>query len=261
MNDIKIGPEVLDPSDYWQAVGRIVELKSIPREQVTDEHRDAYAAQIALVDEHSQMIRDGRSTGWSTLDELMWSGQIMSRERFEELSAMEERLVVNEPVLFQDGNSWRVGIVAHDKLYFSRVHRNSVFAPAANGHPAIVVRSYVEVTIPQWISHPDADKQIDIHSIAPDYVPPEAGGGIGLPLTTLFRNRFDGHYPIPESMYESWQTYQEAYGYPPNQYGFRLYRGALHVGREAVEANLGVSLEELMAYEENDHILDYVTRP
>lgn len=261
MNEVKTGPALFDPSAYWQASSRVQELLAIPNEQVTDIHREEYAASIAVVDEASQQIIEGQTTGTAILDRLIASGQIVSPERLEELKITEQMLVAGQPVLLQQGKSWKLGVVLHDEIHFSPVHRNSYFAPAARGYQAIPVRSYVEIDIDPLIDHFEGYDRMDVRSVQPDDLPPEAGQGIGLPLTPVGRMPLKGEHAVPTGLHEMWNVYDQAYGWPINEHGGRAHPDMLYVGRDAVEANMGVSLEELLAFTDNTALLDYVTQP
>src|SRR5262245_55554162 len=137
MGEVKIEPSLFDPTAYWEASANVQALLAIPNDQVTNADREAYAAGIGVIDQARQDILDGQTTGRSILDRLIGSGQMVSAEELEQLDAIEQMLITGQPVLWQLGKSWRVGITVHDELYFSPVHRNSYFAPLARGYQAI----------------------------------------------------------------------------------------------------------------------------
>lgn len=261
MSETKTGPAIFDPTDYWTASAQAKELLAIPNDQITDAHREAYATSIAVIEEAAASIAEGQTTGKGIIDRLIASGQIVSVEQLEHLSTTEQMLILGEPVLLQQGKAWKLGIVCHDELYFSRVSRNSFFAPAARGYQAIPVRSYVELDIDPLIDHIEGYDRIDVRSIQPDDLPPEVGRGIGLPLTPVGHMPFKGEHKAPQGVLDMWRTYDQTFGWPINEHGGRSHHDMLHVGREAVEINLGMTLEEILGFTENTAILDYVTRP
>ena len=148
---------MLDPSDYWRASIRVNRLLALPWGKAGAADREEYLACIAVIDETSQQVIEGSTTGISILDRLIASGHILSPKKLEELQTAERMLVTDEPALLQQGRFWRLGIVLRNEIYFNRVDRRSYFAPISRGYQAIPVRSYVEVEIDVFVSNSEVE--------------------------------------------------------------------------------------------------------
>ncbi|MEK7594060.1 MAG: hypothetical protein AAB436_00260 [Patescibacteria group bacterium] len=255
-------PQQLDPAPYWEESARALELQAIPDSEVTGANRDQYAGAIAVIDDLGEQAREGATTGTPILDRLIISGQIIAPERLAELDAVEQMLLTDEPLMLQRGYDWKVGIVADDEIYFNSVghNRKSMFGPVSTGYQAIPVKSYVGIRInPLMVRFGDGYDTMTVKSIEPDNGLPEAGSDIGLPIGgSLGWNLPKYDLTVPSKMREMTEAYVGS-AHSKDERDISRYIDAYQIGQPAVEANLGISLEELVEFAPNDALLDYLT--
>lgn len=255
-------PQQLDPTPYWEESARALELQAIPDSEVTDANRVQYVEAMAVIDDLSEQARGGATTGTPILDRLIISGQIIAPERLAELDAVEQMLLTDEPLMLQRGYDWKVGIVVDDEIYFNSVghNRNSMFGPVSTGYQAIPVKSYVEIRLnPLMVHFGDGYDTMAVKSIEPNDGIPEAGLSIGLPIGgSMGWNPPKHDLAVPSKMREMTEAYVGV-ARSEDERSISRYIDTYQIGRPAVEANLGISLEELIEFAPNDALLDYLT--
>ncbi len=255
--------EAINQEQYWDAVQQALTTRNqLDTRRVNRDPNvaDDFWAAIEEIDNHRRRARAGAQSGRLILDRLIASGQIMTPDELQVLETTEQMLVTGEPVLVQlDVRFWRVGIVASQReIYFSPVDRKGFTAAATRGYQAIPVGpdGYTEIQFGQYKGQTFA-----AYDIRPNALPPELGSGIGLPLTAdLWSTPSPSTVATPDTMQQMYEAYNIANRVTsPN--GYTTYNRAVHVGQEAVEANLGISLEELVELSGSTALTDYVTRP
>jgi hypothetical protein len=264
MSSTPVGIEI-DVPGYWDASAEGQRLLAIPNDKLTDEHRERYAVAVSVIDTMGEQIRDGASTGTPVLDRLVKSGQILAPARFEELKMLDAMLVPDEPVLVQDSSKWSVGILTDHGVQFSRVERGSWFADAARGSQCFPVLSYLQVQfspIMGLIENRDTyGEKIDVRNIEPSDRLPELGPYSGLPVTSdTYGNPHQGMFEIPPALHDAYYDYMNTARRPTTP-GRVTWDTLHHIGKDAVEANLGIKISDLLTFADNDALLDYVTQP